>query len=300
METTETRLPKRILVPTDFSPSATSAFHVALDLARRAGAPVYLLHVLDHVEGDVYSPLRYTPETAALHEGPEQAVYDLLCREIEGMDTGGVRVEPVRRHGAAVAPVVLQTAEEARADLIVMGTHGRRGIKRFLLGSVAEEVVRRAPCAVLTVQEGHREHPVRRLLAPVDFSPQARVVLRQARALAECYGAPHVDVLHVIEPIPIIYEYMQDVREKAQEHLAALVAEEGLNGATVRVEEGHAAATILDVARDTHPDLIVMATRGASGLEHFLIGSVTERVVRAAPCPVFSARAVPVPEAETA
>ncbi len=285
---------RKILVPTDFSPSAAEALTYGLDLARKTDATVYLVHVMGHVEGDVYSPVRYAPETTALQEGPEEAVHDLLCREIAARDTTGLRVEPIKRHGMAVAPTLLHLAEEARVDLIVMGTHGRRGVKRFLLGSVAEEVVRQAPCAVLTVREGKPQHPVRHILAPVDFSAQARVVLRHARALAALYGAS-VSVLHVVEPIPIIYEYMQDVREKAAAHLKVLVAEEGLAAASVRVEEGHAAATIVDVAREIAPDLMVMATRGASGLEHFLIGSVTERVVRAAPCPVFSVRAVEVP-----
>ncbi|HEU0033842.1 MAG TPA: universal stress protein [Kofleriaceae bacterium] len=148
-------LPKNILVPTDLSEGAEEALDYACELAARLGATVHVLNVIG-------IPALGVPE---LGVALTSTVIDSLIADNQAaLDK---LVEP-RRLRAAIGEVVLktgdardvinQTAKELDCDLIVMGTHGRRGVSRVLLGSVAETVVRSAPCAVLTVRARHGEH----------------------------------------------------------------------------------------------------------------------------------------------
>jgi nucleotide-binding universal stress UspA family protein len=202
----------------------------------------------------------------------------------------------------AAAPALLRYAEEHAIDLIVMGTHGRSGLRRMLLGSVAEEVVRWAPCPVLTVRaNGPTVDEIASILVPVDFSESSKAAVRQAVRLARLFGA-RLDLLHVGETVPvpafydtgfIVYEYGPQFAEHALEQLHGLVDDElaGDPGAAlevrVHVGVGQSPSVIVKEAERLGSGLIVMGTRGLSGLKHLLLGSVAERVLRLARCPVL-------------
>ncbi len=303
---------KKILAPTDFSACANHAFAHALNLARRYGAEVHVLHVIEPLEGDVYSPLRYSPEASARQETPDKIVYDLLQEVIAGQETEGLTVEPVKRHGRAVVPTLLQYAKAEDIDLVVMGTHGRHGMQRVFMGSAAERTVRLAPCSVLTVHEppdatsGDGDFfplQIQRILVPLDFSEHSEALLRAAHKMAGAYGA-QLDLLHVIEPVPFLglltgalttNDLVPDLGKRAIESLRQLWGQvaTGEVPAKPHVEEGHAAAHIVDFAARCGTDLIVIGAQGRSALERFLIGSVAERVVRTAPCPVLIHKPLP-------
>lgn len=147
-------LPKNILVPTDLSEGAEEALDYACELARQFGATVHLLHVIG-------IPTLGVPE---LGVAMTSTVIDQMIRE----NQSALEELADRKRGAATFGQVLlrtgdardlinQTAKDLAADLIVMGTHGRRGVTRALLGSVTETVVRSAPCPVLTVRP-HTAH----------------------------------------------------------------------------------------------------------------------------------------------
>jgi nucleotide-binding universal stress UspA family protein len=177
-------------------------------------------------------------------------------------------------------------------------------VRRFLLGSVAEEVVRQAPCSVMTFHppaEGEPRRP-ERILAPIDFSEHSRGVVIPARELGSVYHAS-VDFLHVVpEPnFPVFYELsagsevyanLTQLREKAAEALGELVRE--TPGADVAIDchvrYGEPASEILRFAEERESDLIVIATHGLTGLSHLLLGSVAEKVLRQATCPVLVVR----------
>jgi nucleotide-binding universal stress UspA family protein len=212
--------------------------------------------------------------------------------------------------------VILNYADEHDIDLIVMGTRGRRSVHRTLLGSVAEEVVRRAEQPVLAVQRGEEDvravtppPPIERILVPVDFSDHAREALRHAYALAALYDAG-LDLLHVTEPDlhPAFYgdgldeTYDLEKEQKAEEALHAFYEEvtppagsEGklLDRSTMEahVAAGRPAAEILRFAEEQGSDLIVMSTHGLTGLQRFMMGSVAEKVVRHVSVPVFTVKA---------
>jgi nucleotide-binding universal stress UspA family protein len=143
---------RTILHPTDFSSCSRGAFDAACSMARDLGARLVLLHVAQPAEVHALELVNVMPE-ASPDDWREQ-----LERRLQwlGTDCEGILVERWLEEGDPVREI-LGVAKEAGADLIVMGTHGRRGLGRFLLGSVAEEVLRRAPCPVLTVKKQRPE-----------------------------------------------------------------------------------------------------------------------------------------------
>ena len=199
--------------------------------------------------------------------------------------------------GIAAAPTILEYADEHDVDLIVMGSHGRRGVRRLLLGSVTEEVLRAGRWPVLTVhrEDAERVQAYEEILVPVDFSSRTPPQLEMAADLARRFGAA-LDVVHVVDP-PVVPElYMPiaplvvDVKRATDDALARieeLVAplREELD---VRSEVlvGGSVHEIMDRA-DRGTDLIVLPTHGYSGLDRVLMGSVAEGILRRAKCPVL-------------
>jgi nucleotide-binding universal stress UspA family protein len=139
---------KRILVATDFSETADAAWRLAADLARTHDADVVLLHA--HSEMPVYSETAFL-DLEHVYEEQRRWARASLEERAAAANTAGLRVTPLVRVGAA-AEAIAGTAADERVDLVVVGTHGRGGLDRLLLGSVAERVVRQAPCPVLVVR----------------------------------------------------------------------------------------------------------------------------------------------------
>jgi nucleotide-binding universal stress UspA family protein len=309
---------RRILFATDGSPSAVGAFLHAAYLAEHTGAELHALHVEepDAEPASVLEPLRITPEDIAA---------DLRLPSPAPEASRWAPGEPVpfrytQEQAPRTAPAILDYVRREEIDLVVMGTHGRHGVRRMLIGSVAEEVVRLAPCPVFTVrlrEEGGRGWPVRRVLAAHDLSEHAASAARHAAALAVTYGAT-LDLLHVVDAallptatVPLLGTFRvssDDVRERAQEVLeaqAAALAETfpavGDVGVFVRV--GHPADEIVAFAEAHGADVLVLGSHGLTGLQRLLMGSVAETVVRTAPCPVFTVKSFGgalVPSAESA
>lgn len=291
----------KILFPTDFSPSAEHALSHALYLAHRYGAELHMLNVLVPHEEDPNNPEHQFPSR-------EQVIEKLRTFASEQERTAQhpeafehLVIRQVQRREISAAMAIVAYAEEEAIDLVVMGTHGRRGVRHLLAGSVTEEVVRLAPCAVLSVRA--RQTPqilgsIRKVLAPVDFSDDSCEAVTVALDIASGYGAD-VQLLHVWENVlhPAFYnmgatsikDLQPDIEERTLNALSELVDRaNGFSGnATVHAVEGHAAREIVRFAEEHDTDLVVIATHGLTGLDHFLLGSVSEKVVRRAHCPVL-------------
>lgn len=163
---------------------------------------------------------------------------------------------------------------------------------------MAEEVLRTAPCPVLTVRGEEQVTPawaVRNILVPIDFSDASMGALRHAKELALTYGA-QITLLHAIEEVAYPSAYGVEpvnlpgpkVVERVETNLAAMARDEiGYEHVTVKAEVGYAPSAILDYAEESEVDFITIATHGRTGLERMLLGSVTERVIRRSPAPVF-------------
>lgn len=283
-----------ILHPTDFSDASRPAFAEALRLARAAGATLHLLHA---AELTLYGP---ASGALAASDDEHRAALAALAGAARA---AGVAVATTLRSGEAVAPTIVTVAEEEGADLIVLGTHGRRGLRRFFLGSVAEEVLREAPCPVLTVPARRAEapHAPRAVLVPLDLSTASRQALALARRLAAEAGAV-LHLLHVAETVDVpglygdvdnpLLDAFPEIHARFREEMEAELAATGGPDVPVKyhLEDGRPADVIVDLAAEEGIDLIVLTSHGRTGLSRFVMGSVAERVVRAAPCPVLTVK----------
>ena len=289
-----------ILFPTDFSSVAEGAFAHAAHLALRTGATIHVFNVVSPDDGSAENPMEFLPVKPVEGTRVENASPQRVEVKTATQERGTVSVVYVQTDSPSPTKAINDHATKHDVDLVVMGTHGRKGVDRLLSGSVAEEVVRQAPCPVFTVlaEEGERTPPtISRVLAPVDLSEQSSMVVDHAAGLSEAYDAP-LDLLHVVEEAayPTVYGIdpmtpsLPDVQDRAREALETLAARIDAEPEMVRshVLTGYAARDIVEFAKENASDLIVMATHGRTGLERFLIGSVAEKVVRRAPCPVFT------------
>jgi nucleotide-binding universal stress UspA family protein len=300
---------KTILVPTDFTAPAREATTVAGELARATGGRLVLLKVLDvPLMAGVYDPLLAQPTgvpSEVMAEYGEAASTELESA-VAALTEKGLTVEGRVSEGDP-SEVIVDVAAELNADVIVMGTHGRFAVRRLLLGSTANDVVRTASMPVLSVPpralEDRKADQFKKLLVSTDFSSTAEAALTTAVQLARQTDA-ELRIVHVYEPpelayggypyFPVVTAVADAEREKVEADLTArlddLKSEVSEQGVTVSTGllSGHPGAQILDEARDWGADLLVLGTHGRRGFRRFLLGSVAERLVREAPCPVLT------------
>ncbi len=287
--------PTRILVPTDFSPASNRAISLAKRMAERFDAEIHLLHVRVLLD-DLSVDSEILDEVERILKTSEPATQHVL--ESAGKN-GHTHILTHIERGNAAAPVIIDAVTEYDCDLVIMGTHGRRGINRLLTGSVAQEVVHHSPVPVLTTRaaEGGAFLP-HKILAAVDFSETSLEAVEWAANLAETLNG-EVTLLHVFEPLiyPDFYvlespiEDREDIKDHCLESLAVIATEKLAEvPSTVAVIHGHVAQGISSYAHDNNYDLVVLATNGLSGLSHAVLGSVAERVVRLSTVPVLTVR----------
>ena len=296
---------RRILYPTDFSATATQALKHALFLAEQFEAELHMLHAIILHESDPRDPDRHFPEPSEILNQLFEIADSEMAEIARKNEAKTFSLVEAKVRGYSAGEVILRYTDEHDIDLVVMGTHGRRGPARLFLGSVAEEVVRHAPCPVLTLREEKAPQAieaVEKILVPVDFSPYSQEALSYAKEVAALYGAG-LQVLHTIEEpaYPYFYtpggtyspvEQLEALREKAEEALDKMLSE--TPGPEVPAERfvatGRPASEIARFAEERGSDMIVIATHGLTGLERLLVGSTAEQVVRLAPCPVFTVK----------
>jgi nucleotide-binding universal stress UspA family protein len=291
---------RKILYPTDFSEPSDQAFAAAVFLAERYGAELHMLHVLALHAADPNDPEHTLPGLDDVYTQLSSAA-DARMRAVGEAHASTIELHQSQVRGLSAAAGILDYAEEQDIDLIVMGTHGRRGLRRFIMGSVAEEVVRLARCPVLTTrgdEESRAPERFDRILVPIDFSAHSKAALDNAKRLASDYGA-HISLLHVVEEVvyPDFYYPVsasgtiqaESLREEAKRRLDQMRDELGPD-ATAHVSIGRASHEIAEFAAEDGTDLIVIATHGLTGVESALLGSVAGRVTRMAPCSVLSIR----------
>ena len=291
--------PTRILLPTDLSSSARGALRYAAAMAEIHRAELHILHVLTVHD---YDPVSARQAMAELQEALETIEAD-MAREVESEAEGhkhrGVTVRSATVRSVSAFDAILGYAEANDIDQIVMGTHGRTGLKYVLLGSVTEKTVRHAHVPVLVVGEGQRafvdEHgkiSLGRIMYCTDLSPASRIAAPRARNEANAHGAELL-VCHVLTAAA---GYDKDGGEHVPEDLRKRVNKtvkneaDGLFGTDynlhVEVSTQPVARALAEVAKRKVVDLIVMSSQGRQGLQEHFIGSVAERLVRLSPCPI--------------
>jgi nucleotide-binding universal stress UspA family protein len=288
-----------ILCPVDFSIFSRNALDHAAAIGRWYDATVTALHVLPAVAAFVppageglYPPLVFSNDD--LRQFSDEL--DAFARQ-----SGVAHLVPEVVQGS-VAREIVRRAHELPADLLVMGTHGRSGFDRLMLGSITETLLHKAPCPVLTVPAHAPDAspvsaPFTRVLCAVDFSPGSLRALALAESLAGEAGA-NLNVIHVLEPVSVFepiavavdgLPVSGETRRAARHRLEELVRPDTRAFADVgeTVAAGKAHREILRAAAEQRSDLIVLGVPG-----HHLagFGSTTTHVVREAECPVLTVR----------
>ena len=284
----------RILCPVDFSAFSKRAFGQAVALTRWYKAHLTVLYV--------------SPDLAMI-DLPRIGMVDRdrarLFAELQrftGHPLCDVPLDLVITEAGDISREILDRIDVVHADLVVMGSHGRSGVQRLLLGSVAERVLRQAPCPTLIVPRGVAQTiaepspPFKRILCAVDFSDGSRRALTYGIGLAEEADA-HLTVLHVIDIPPELREAVgpagldvDAVRAAAEaealRRLRELIPDEARTYCMIEtaVREGAPFRQILRVAAEDHADLIVMGVQGRGAIDLAMFGSNSARVTRGATC----------------
>lgn len=277
-----------ILVPIDDSPGSERAFEVAATLAKRYGSAVHVLSVVDE-HGPRDGEWDYDGDS------PAAAFLDAHADEFEADE---IDVTPAVREGI-VHEEILDYADESGVDLVVMGTHGRTGVRRYLLGSVTEKVVRLSDVPVLSVKADAEPDEVAfdDILLPTDGSSGAEAAIEPTAALASETDA----TVHVLSAVDtrslgidvgssVIIDELESVAEDAVATASDRLYEEGVDVVKTAVTHGIPYRTILKAIEDNDVDLVVIGTHGRTGIDRYLLGSVTEKIVRTAPVPVLTVR----------
>lgn len=277
----------RIVVATDLSAFSETALAAAVQLARRDDAQLHVLHVRSAVQGVVST-------TLGIGDPTSEVLGDRSLRawiRASGFDED-VSVMRVISGGGDPATQILRYTREEHADLIVMGQHSHHEVTVPFLGSEAHRVLREAECHVL-ISHGLGETPsIKRILAPVDLSEHSAEALCYAGDMAARLGAG-LTVYMALEPLALppylpLKDMEKDNAVHAEAALKRFVADADLPVQhQVVVERGTPHRCITEYARDQKIDLIVMGRAGLGRIERLFIGSVTERVLRTAPCAVL-------------
>lgn len=312
---------QRLLIPYDGSERARQAVPIAARLARASGGAVLLLRVaspLAEVVWPVEPSLLITQESWQAER--ERLTADLeavaACEALKGVPTATSLVE---REGST-ADMILETARRWEADLIVMCSHGRTGLTRWMLGSIADKIVRQSPIPVLLLRAKGKALPAQgeravRVLVGLDGSALAETALAPAAHLSAALSAPVPGELSLVRVLPLSLTYdetrqdenapiMQQEAEEAsrylqdvEERLAARAqVSPAVRPTSLLVSSLDVAETLLQVAEvgeeevfgpSGGSDLIALATHGRSGLARWVMGSVAERMLHASSLPML-------------
>jgi len=290
----------KMLVPLDGSRLSEVVFPYAKDLAARLGLDITLLHVHSSKES----------ETMPLHQAYIEHKAQIIKRQLREWQKrigGGLEDRKLQVHGELARGYppeeIICYAEENNIDLILMATHGRSGVRRWVLGSVADKILCVSSIPIWLIRASTAESvpydkwPQRTLLVPLDGSVLAEKVLPHVKVLAKQPGMPAVNVvlLRVDEPPTTSGHYFRNIpesREEIEQYLANV--ETQLKRSKIKVQSeissGDPAEQIVSYGQENPFSIIVMSTHGHSGMSRWLYGSVATKVLEHAATPIFLVR----------
>jgi nucleotide-binding universal stress UspA family protein len=287
-----------ILCPIDFSEFSIRAYRHAQSLAEHYRARLVAMYVIElwrypHA-GFAASAELYDEFCEAVRQNGKEQLQEFINKNTDNQ----VQPEIVVMQGMA-ADSILTFAQAHRVDVIVMGTHGRRGYDRLMLGSVTDRVMRRAPCPVLAVSNPPRDsmpegkarapgHRLNRILFCTDFSENSERALDYAISATEEYDAELI-LLHVLEEVPGPAK-KEEAIARTTKQLDQLIPPEKRTTLKFRtaVRTGKPYQQIIQVAQDEKIDIVTMGVQGRGALDLAVFGSTTYRVMQLGPCPVLA------------
>jgi len=288
----------RILCPIDFSNCSISALKIALSIVNNSNIEIHLFHAILMHEEDSFLNDEDIPNLEQKYDILSERAREKLSVLLKD-EQNNPAIKYVSRRGFSASEEILRYIDDESFDLIVMGTHSRSLMREILLGSVAEKIIRLSPIPVMTVRENSKiPEKKQSILVPIDFSDHSRHALEYALKWADM-NSGRIIMLHVVkEDIhPEFYNkfggslFETDVKFK--EHAIAEMKnlrdqfkfEHIETQFAVTIDEP--ARGIVDFVKQNDIHLIVIATHGLSGFEHFILGSTTERVLHMSPIPTL-------------
>ena len=285
---------KKVLCATDFSPGADVALQAAVQLVKQTGGELVLFHAWHMV-----LPLGlYNAPAEVGSIGLDNARVAIAKTEVLARQLGAPKVSSHVVPGSAWPQIVAAAEVDPTIDVIVVGTHGRTGLARVVMGSVAENVVRHATCSVFVVRPDYVAGPIHNILCPTEFSDVSRDAFDVATELAAAYHA-RLTVMHVVDGLDHVVEptamtLAQDIETRVDAELdrwrARALARAPELHVGRRARFGRPGAEILRVLEDSDFQLLVVGSHGRTGVPRLVLGSVAEKLVRHAPCPVLVVR----------
>jgi nucleotide-binding universal stress UspA family protein len=301
---------RRILCPIDFSDYSRRALDHAIAIARCYESTVTVLHVFSTAPAAAVGPGPVVFEPIVLTAVDRNQLLADIKAFAETESAPGITTEAVVRDGNT-ASEILEQATSMKADLLVIGTHGRSGFERLLLGSVAEKVLRKSNCPVMTVPRRHPDAvpagPVlyKRILCPVDFSASSLHALKYAISMAQ-EADGQLTVFHVVEhdlqntadTASVAYDagmtigsFLKEREEALRRRLQEIIAgAPEFCSVESLMTHGKPWREVLRVAAERQSDLIVMGVKGRGAADLWFFGSTAQHVVREASCPVLTLR----------
>jgi nucleotide-binding universal stress UspA family protein len=281
-----------VLFATDFSPASDAAFTYAATIADRYHPKLYVAHVINLEPFDLIAAESTPSMIKQAHEQARQKIERMLVTR--GLQAD--RYEIIVAEGV-VSDALIDILRRNRIDLAVLGTHGRRAFKKLLLGSIAEEVFRTAPCPVLTIGPKTAsvvsKAEVRHVLYPLEFAPDSGGAAKYAVSLAERYGAK-LTIMNVREDMPSSTNKQENFTEPVESWIEDHISEGSNLRGHVRFERGFGPVTeaILDFASKTAVDVIVISVRRVDPAmaAHLPKQDTAYTLVSGAPCPVLTIR----------
>jgi nucleotide-binding universal stress UspA family protein len=292
---------KNILCATDFSDFSNHTIPYGVALAKEFDAKLYICHIIDLSSIAIYGEFQLNPvdqQNRIRKQAAEQL--DQIIGEQP------VKWEPLITVGHT-ADEVSHLVEEKAIDLVIAATRGRSGLKRLILGSVTERLMRVLSCPLLVVHSPEHEfvNPINqkirlnKILVGCDFSPDSDLAFQHALSLAQEFEAD-LHLAHVIEPSvssellkpdkALSAEIQQGLHQKFTEKLITMIPEDARNWCTpeTRILEGQPYEELVKYAETNAMDMIVLGVRGHGVVKTLFLGSTTDRVVRQTTCPVLS------------
>lgn len=293
---------KNILVTTDFSADAKHSLHYAVALAERLSAHLAVLHVVEPLSkfGGLDNMILPMADAAM---GQAQAEIE---QEIKEAFPGKKSIK-AHVHTGKPYRVICKAVEELKADLLIMATHGLSGLRHVLIGSTTERVIQHAPCPVLVLRGSHdafvpgkSPRGFHHIVCATDFSENSLKALFFAQILVQAFQS-QLTLVHIVERVPLDQIVGDDVMRDTKSRLM-MQANEAMARFSRDVKKKYGVAAQTEVrfgipfdeitrsAIELGASLIVVATHGYTGLKRIYLGSVAERVVRHAHCPVLVVR----------
>jgi nucleotide-binding universal stress UspA family protein len=271
----------------DFFPASLRAVDYAIGLAQKYDAKLHLLHVVSPI---LYSTEQYAFTVSDIIDSMKKQSARKMKKLERKARAAGLTIYTDVRTGE-VKREIESAVRATKADILVMGTHGRRGMEKWFLGSVTERMLRRSPIPVLTLRGSKKARTTTtRILVTTDFSEGTDNALNYALSIARANKA-RLALLHVLEETRAVIspQYRKEITEGVRRELLQLIPADAQGSPDIdtAVEAGTPYHVILRLLKKERIDLLVMNTHGKGMLHRALLGSTSERVVRAADCPVM-------------